>query len=64
MQQDDIQKKCEELLTQLGIPGFVIFGWKKSDTEFGMVQAYREVPVPAAIKGLSWALNDLVAKTL
>ncbi|MBI1812307.1 hypothetical protein HY285_00450 [Candidatus Peregrinibacteria bacterium] len=64
MQQDDIQKRLDDFLAELGIPGFVIFGWKKSEDEFGVASSYRDVPAPAAIKGVSWALNDLINKTM
>ncbi len=64
MNNDDIQKKCEEFLASLNIPGFIIFGWKKDDDSFGVVQSYKDVPVNAAIKGISWALNDFIARTL
>lgn len=64
MDNDDVQKKIEEFLASLNIPGFIIFGWKKDDDSFGIVQSYKDVPVNAAIKGISWALNDFIARTL
>ncbi|TSC58803.1 MAG: hypothetical protein Greene041619_349 [Candidatus Peregrinibacteria bacterium Greene0416_19] len=60
----DIQKKCEEFLASLGIPGFIIFGWKKDDDNMGIVYSYHDVPINAAIKGVSWALHDFISKTL
>lgn len=62
--QDMIQKKCEEFLAQLGVPGFIIFGWQKKNDEFGVVSSYRNMPANAAIKGVSWALNDFINKSL
>lgn len=64
MDHDSIQKKCEAFLAELGIPGFIVFGWKKTDSEFGIVSSYKDVPANAAIKGLSWVLNDFISKTL
>lgn len=64
MDNDEIQKKCEQFLKSLDVPGFIIFGWKKDEQEFGLVSSYHEVPANAAIKGLSWALNDFISKTL
>lgn len=64
MDQEVIQKKCEEFLAQLGVPGFIVFGWKKSNDEFSVVSSYKETPPHAAIKGLSWALNDFINKSL
>ncbi len=64
MDQDAIQKKCEQFLRDLGAPGFIVFGWKKSADEFSVVSSYHEIPPNAAIKGLSWALHDFIGKTL
>lgn len=64
MDQPEIQQKVEAFLKELGIPSFIVFGWKKSDKEFGIVSSHHEVPPNAAIKGMSWALNDFIQKTL
>lgn len=61
---DEIQTKCEAFLRQLEIPGFIIFGWQKGDQQFGVVSSFHEMPVNAAVKGMSWALNDFVNKSL
>ena len=60
----DIQKKCEEFLRALNIPGFIVFGWQKSDQQFGVVSSFHEMPVNAAVKGMTWALNDFVSRSL
>jgi hypothetical protein len=59
-----IQKKCELFLQELGIPGFIVFGWQKNDEQFGVVSSFHEMPVNAAVKGMTWALNDFVSKSL
>lgn len=64
MDQPEVQKKIEAFLASLGAPGFIVFGWKKSEQEFGFVSSAHEMPPAAAIKGLTWALNDFVQKTL
>lgn len=61
---DEIQRKCEQFLHELGIPGFIVFGWKKEGTEFGVVSSFHEMPVNAAVKGMTWVLNDFVTKSL
>ena len=61
---DGIQKKCEEFLRSLEVPGFIVFGWQKTDAQFGVVSSFHEMPVNAAVKGMTWALNDFVAKSL
>lgn len=61
---DDIQQKCQEFLQQLGVPGFIVFGWQKDDDQFGVVSSFHDIPVNAAVKGLSWALHDFTSKSL
>lgn len=71
MDQEEIQKKVEGFLQELGVPSFIVFGWKKSDpstssgqAEFGVVSSHHNIPSNAAIKAMTWALNDFVSKTL
>lgn len=64
MDQEDIQQKVEAFLKELGVPAFIVFGWKKSEKEFGVVSSHHEIPTNAAVKGMSWALNDFINKTL
>jgi len=64
MDNNDIQQKCEAFLRELGVPGFIIFGWQKDDQAFGVVSSFHEMPVNAAVKGMTWALNDFAAKSL
>ncbi|MDO8649523.1 MAG: hypothetical protein Q7R81_07135 [Candidatus Peregrinibacteria bacterium] len=59
MDNAEIQRKCEEFLETLGIPGFVFFGWKKPDNQFGFVYSYRQFPRNIGIQGLEWALKEL-----
>jgi hypothetical protein len=69
MDNAEIQKKCEAFLKSLGVPGFLVFGWKKSPSanseqaEFGVVSSYHQMPKDAAIKGMTWALHDFVNKS-
>ncbi|MCF7844968.1 MAG: hypothetical protein K9M03_04035 [Kiritimatiellales bacterium] len=70
MDQQDIQKKIESFLEDLGVPSFIVFGWQKDDgkspeqKQFGVVSSYHKVPTNVAIKGMSWALNDFISKSL
>ena len=59
---EQIQQKCEAFLKELGVPGFIVFGWQKADEQFGVVSSFHEMPVNAALKGLTWALNDFANK--
>ena len=59
-----MQARIEAFLKEMDIPSFIVFGWKKNDTEFGIVSSQHKVPVNAAIKGMTWALNDFANKAL
>ncbi len=70
MDNTEIQQKCEAFLRSLGRPGFIVFGWQKEpvdetdQSQFGVVSSFHEVPVNAAVKGMTWALSDFVNKSL
>jgi len=64
MNQEEVQKKIEAFLAELDVPSFIVFGWKKTDKEFGVVSSHHNMPPNAAIKGMSWALNDFIGKSL
>jgi hypothetical protein len=59
-----IQKKVEEFLKALGIPGFIVFGYKKDDQNFQIVSSYNKMPKIAAVKGLSKVLHEFVEREL
>lgn len=63
-EQKEIERKCQEFLKQLGVPGFIVFGWKKQNEEFGVVSSYHEMPKNVAVKAMSWALFDFTNKAL
>ena len=64
MDQADIQKRIEAFLKELDIPSFIVFGWKKTEKDFGIVWSQHKTPPEVAIKGLSWALNDIINRLL
>lgn len=64
MDNTEIQKKCALFLKELGIPGFIVFGWQKEDKQFGFVYSHRQMPSEVAVKGMTWALHDFVTKKL
>ena len=72
MDQSEIQKKVEAFLKELGVPSFIVFGWQKGEnkqgekkkSEFGVVSSYHKMPTNAALKGMSWALNDFINRSL
>ena len=64
MEQEEIQSRINAFLKDLGIPSFIVFGWKKDEKDFGIIWSQHQVPPKVAIKGLSWALNDVISKQI
>lgn len=64
MEHSEIQAKCEQFLKELNVSSFIVFGWKKNEEEFGVVSSFHEMPSHAAIKAMSWALNDYITRSL
>jgi len=71
MDQSEIQQKVEAFLKGLDVPSFIVFGFQKGDAnelegkkEFGIVSSYNKIPPQAVIKGMSWALNDFINKSM
>jgi hypothetical protein len=69
MDNNEIQRRCEAFLKELGVPGFIVFGWQKEadasgQSQFGVVSSFHEMPVNAAMKGLTWALNDFTNRLM
>ena len=55
----EIQRKCEEFLKELGIPGFIVFGWQKAGKEFAIVYSTRQTPPNLVVKGVSFVLQEI-----
>jgi hypothetical protein len=64
MDQADIQQRIETFLKELKIPGFIVFGYRKNDQEFGFVYSLHQMPTNVFVKGMSWALHDFVQRSL
>ncbi|PIR53137.1 hypothetical protein COU76_02800 [Candidatus Peregrinibacteria bacterium CG10_big_fil_rev_8_21_14_0_10_49_10] len=64
MNEQEVREKCEAFVQSLGVSCFIVFGWEKADRQFGMVSSYHKMPIQAVIKGMSWALNDIVSKAM
>ncbi|HLD63573.1 MAG TPA: hypothetical protein VI913_01620 [Candidatus Peribacteraceae bacterium] len=64
MDQANIQKQVEEFLKSLGVPGFIVFGYKTEKDQFSIVSSYNEMPTNAAIKGLSRVLAEFTERAL
>lgn len=64
MDQPEVQKKVEAFLQNLGVPGFIVFGYQKTGEKFEIVSSFNKMPIKTAIKGLSKVLNDFISRTL
>ncbi len=55
-----IAKQMEEVLATAGRPGFIIYGWKKDDGTFGIVQTLKEMDLLAYYQGVSKAMSSAI----
>ncbi len=55
---EQVKKQCQDFLDTLGVPGFIILGWKQPDNTFEVVQSMKEMNPVAYTKGVVWALNE------
>lgn len=64
MDQPEVQRRVEAFLKDLGIPGFIVFGYQKGGDQYEIVSSYNEMPKNAAIKGMSTVLHELIKHAL
>lgn len=64
MDQSDIQQKVEAFLKELGVPGFIVFGFMKEETQFEIISSYNQMPTNAAVKGLAKVLHEFTDRAL
>jgi hypothetical protein len=64
METNVVQQKIEAFLEELGVPGFLLFGFQKPDGQFGVVYSSRKAPPPVVVKSMTWALHDYVQKNV
>lgn len=57
-----IQKKCEEFLQSLGIPGFIVIGLQTDPENTQVVYSLNNMPLKGAVKAMTHTLNDLVSR--
>jgi len=64
MDNKEISAKCAAFLRELGVSGFIVFGWEKQDGKYGFVYSNHKTPPNVALKGMLWAANDIAQKQL
>ena len=64
MDNQEISEKCSAFLKELGIPGFIVFGWEKPDKKYGFVYSNHKTPPNVALKGMLWAASDFANKKM
>lgn len=62
MRDDDVRKRCEKLLKDLPVPGFIVFGWEKPGKEYDVVYSAKNVPVKVMLRVIVSLLHDIVMK--
>jgi hypothetical protein len=67
MNEDVVRQKCEQFARSLGVPCFIVFGWKKDEAttgeQYGFVYSRHKMPPKVALQGMLWAVGDIVKKT-
>lgn len=58
----DIQKKCEEFLASIGMPGFVVIGLQTDPENTQVVYSLKDMPLKGAVKAITHTLNDLIGR--
>lgn len=58
----DIQKKCEEFLAAIDMPGFIVLGLQTDKENTQIVYSMKKMPLKGAVKALTHTLNDLVGR--
>jgi hypothetical protein len=64
MDSQEMQRRCEAMLKELGCPSFIVFGYQREGDQFSVVSSFHDMPPQAAVKGMSWALHDYISKSL
>lgn len=62
MREEDIRKRCEKLLSDLPVPGFIMFGWQKPGKDYDVVYSTKNVPAKVMLRVLVSLLHDIVMK--
>lgn len=62
MNPTQIQKKCEEFLQSLSVPGFIVIGLQTDPENTQVTYSLNKMPLKGAVKALTHTLNDLIAK--
>jgi hypothetical protein len=66
MPMDDaaIQKKCEEFLKEIDVPGFILFGRQEDDGSCTVTYSVHKISLKNALLGMLTAVTDLIKRTL
>jgi hypothetical protein len=62
MNTSDIQKKCEEFLQTLPMPGFIVIGLQTDAENTQVTYSLNKMPLKGAVKAITHTLNDLISK--
>jgi hypothetical protein len=57
-----IQKKCEEFLQTLAVPGFIVIGLQTDPENTQVTYSLNKMPLKGAVKAITHTLNDLISK--
>jgi hypothetical protein len=64
MDNDAIQKKCEQFLQEIDVPGFILFGRQEDDGSCTVTYSVHKMGLKNALLGMLTAVTDLIKRTL
>jgi hypothetical protein len=64
MNDQEIQKRCEEFLQQIDVPGFILFGRQEDNGECIVTYSLHKITLKSALLGMLSAVTDLIKRTL
>jgi hypothetical protein len=62
MNTSEIQKQCEQFLSSINCPGFIILGFQTDKDNTQVVYSLKDMPLKGAVKGITHTLNDLIGR--
>ena len=64
MDDSQIQKLCNEFLTNLGVSGFIVFGHQEENSQWKVTYSLHDMPVKTAVRGMLTTVDQLVQQNL
>ncbi|NOS67152.1 MAG: hypothetical protein HOO67_02195 [Candidatus Peribacteraceae bacterium] len=64
MDDAQIQRLCNEFLSNLGVSGFIVFGRQDEGNQWKVTYSLHDMPVKTAVRGILSTVDQLVQQNL